>query len=165
MHGLVWLVCILAQVVWSGLYIRNNPFFMVCMHSGSIYFTDWTMTYGLDKYFTDVTDERSADETIFYRPVVDRLEMYLIFVVDRMIFSDLLHGLDNCSYVKLLYRRPDCIMYILRIKFCGRDSDILNLSRCSYTAKNEVRNLYQIRYNSATTLGIPKSGMWFIPIF
>ena len=41
------------------------------------------------EYFTDVHD-CSADETIFYRPVVDRLEMYLFFLADGTIFSDLL---------------------------------------------------------------------------
>ena len=54
--------------------------------------------------------------------------MYLIVVVDRTIFSDLHAGLDNCSYVKLLYRRPG--LHYVHI-FCGRDSDISNLSRCS----------------------------------
>ena len=51
---------------------------------GSVYFTDWTMTCGLDWYFTDVTILRifyhSADGTKLYRPVLGRLEMYLIFL-------------------------------------------------------------------------------------
>ena len=31
----------------------------------------------------------SADKTIFYRCVVDRLEMYLFFLTNGMVFSDL----------------------------------------------------------------------------
>ena len=38
----------------------------------------------------------SEDGTIFYRPVVDRLEMYLFFLADGMIFQIYI-GLDRCS--------------------------------------------------------------------
>ena len=55
--------------------------------------------------------DHSVDGTIVYRPFVDRLEMYLISCAQDDIFRPA--GLDNCSYVKLLYGRPgpqDCII-------------------------------------------------------
>ena len=48
--------------------------------------------------------DRSTDGTIFYRPVVDRLEIYLISCGKDDIFTPA--GLDNCSHVKLLYGGP-----------------------------------------------------------
>ena len=66
----------------------------------SVYFTDWTMSctqtgpvfYGCDLF---------KNGTIFYRPVVDRLDMYF-FLWTGQSFQTWLLGLDCCSWLYLV---------------------------------------------------------------
>ena len=52
----------------------------------------------------------SVDNTIFYRTVVDRLEMYLFFCKWDHAFRPV--GLDRCSYVLSYFTDGmDCVMY------------------------------------------------------